>query len=281
MDNTRARVTIGQSADPDDAFMAWGLEAALGERGIDVELVFGDIETLNRRAVAADIDLTALSVGAYPTVAADYRLLRCGASFGEDYGPVVVGRHRREPGVAACQGLRIAIPGELTTATMLLRIYAGDSCETVVYPFDAIIGAVEADEVDAGLVIHEGQLVYDRLGLHCLFEPAAEWSRCEQLPVPLGVVAVRRNLPFEQQRTLADGFLDSVRRGFEHPQAALEFAARYARGLDRPTLEEYVHRYVDAATLDMGQAGEKAIRRLFEQAVQAGLLAEAPAVDLL
>lgn len=274
-------VTIGQSADPDDAFMAWGLEAAMGARELPFELVFDDIESLNRRAVDGSIDLTALSVGAYPRVASTYRLLRCGASFGEQYGPVVIARGGEASGPDACRGLRIAIPGELTTAAMLLRIYTEGECDTVPYPFDEIIGAVESGEVDAGLVIHEGQLIYERLGLRCVFEPAAEWTRREQLPVPLGVVAVRRDLPFERQLLLADGFLDSIRRSFENRDAALDFAAGYARGLDRPTLEEYVDRFVDAATLDMGQAGEAAIVRLFERAVEAGLLADAPSVDLL
>ena len=164
---------------------------------------------------------------------------------------------------------------------MLLRIYTGGSCDTVPYAFDAIMDAVCDGEVDAGLVIHEGQMTYERSGLHCLFEPAAEWTRREDLPVPLGVVAVRRDLPEPTQRQLAEGFLDSVHRGFENPEPALDFAARYARGLDRETLREYVHRYVDAATLDMGQAGEAAIRRLLEQALDAGLIGEMPALDLL
>lgn len=275
-------VHIGQSADPDDAFMTWALERLLAEHDVAVDLTFADIESLNRRALAGDLDLTAISVGAYPELASDYRMLRSGASFGADYGPVVVSRAAPErAGAATLQGLRIAIPGAHTTAALLLRIFAGEDWEPVEMDFDAILDAVTDGSVDAGLVIHEGQMTYERLGLHALFEPATEWARGEDLPLPLGAVVLRRDLGDELQATLADVFARSIHEAFEHPDEALDFAARYARGLDRPTLEEYVHRYVDAATLDMGERGARAIRRLFELAEERGALSRMPPLDLL
>ncbi len=272
---------IGQSADPDDAFMAWGLSKELQRRGLESEIEFADIESLNQHTAEGRLDLSAISVGAYPTVADRYRILRCGASFGDAYGPLVVGtRPPVESTDGPLAGLKIGIPGALTTARMLLRIYAGTTYEELEMPFDTILDAVVGGEVDGGLIIHEGQLIYERLGLHALFEPALEWAEREQLPLPLGVVAIRRDLAPDVQAAVADGFAHSVHAAFQNPDEALDFAAGYARGLARDDLEEYVHRYVNAATLDMGEAGHRAIKRLFAHACAANLLAAAPTVDL-
>jgi 1,4-dihydroxy-6-naphthoate synthase len=273
---------IGQSADPDDAFMAWALNDLLAEAGIPAEVRFDDIESLNRAAAEGKLAMTAISVGLYPRIADRYRMLRTGASFGDAYGPMVVGRSApAAAGPEAIAGLRVAIPGNNTTAAMLLRIYAGNIFDEVVVPFDEILDAVQRGDVDAGLIIHEGQLVYERLGLHALFEPALMWAEREQLPLPLGAVAVRRDLEPELQARLADLFARSIHRGFENLDQALDFAADFSRGLDRPTLEEYVHRYVNASTLDMGAAGARSIQRLFDLATGAGLLPSPPTVDLL
>jgi 1,4-dihydroxy-6-naphthoate synthase len=273
---------IGQSADPDDAFMAWALDDLLAEAGIPAEVRFDDIESLNRAAAEGKLAMTAISVGLYPRIADRYRMLRTGASFGDAYGPMVVGRSApAAAGPEAIASLRVAIPGNNTTAAMLLRIYAGNIFDEVVVPFDEILDAVQRGDVDAGLIIHEGQLVYERLGLHALFEPALMWAEREQLPLPLGAVAVRRDLEPELQARLADLFARSIHRGFENLDQALDFAAEFSRGLDRPTLEEYVHRYVNASTLDMGAAGARSIKRLFDLATGAGLLPSPPTVDLL
>jgi len=279
---SRRRLRIGQSADPDDAFMAWGLETQLATFDLDAEMVFDDIQSLNLGALRGEFDLTAISVAAYPEIANDYRLLRCGASFGDAYGPVVIAKHPpAEVGIAALAGLRVAIPGANTSARMLLRIYGEGTYEEVQMPFDRIMDAVLNDQVDAGLIIHEGQLTFAEQGFSALFEPAAEWARTEQLPVPLGAVAVRRDLPEDVQANVADAFLRGIHAGFENMDTALDFAARYARGLTREVLEEYVSRYVNAATLDMGDRGARAIERLFELAAERGILREAPPLDLL
>lgn len=279
---TARPLLVGQSADPDDAFMAWALPAVLREHDLAADLEFSDIDTLNRQVLDGRLDLAAISVAVYPRIAGRYRMLRAGASFGDGYGPIVVGRARPpRPGVESLAGLRVATPGPHTTASLLLRIYAADRCDTVDMRFDRILEAVREGAVDAGLIIHEGQLTYEQHGLHALFEPAREWRRDEGLPLPLGAVVVRRALPEALQRTLAESFAHSIHRAFEEPDEALGFAARYARGLDRPALAEYVHRYVNAATLDMGSAGERAIARLFELGARAGLLDRVPVLDLL
>lgn len=273
---------VGQSADPDDAFMAWALPEVLAEHGLQAELIFDDIESLNRMALAGDLDLAAISVGAYPQLAERYRLLRCGASFGDDYGPVVVACDPEVGRTAdALAGRRVAIPGRHTTAALLLRIFAGVDYEPVEMAFDRILHAVREGEVAAGLIIHEGQLIFERLGFHAVFEPAAAWKRGTDLPLPLGAVVVRRDLHAEIQSTLAGSFARAIHRAFEREPEALDFAARYARDLDRETLAEYVHRYVDASTLDMGAAGERALERLFALAVEHGALTESPRIDLL
>ncbi len=262
--------------------MAWGLPAQLATRDLEAEMVFDDIQSLNLAALRGDLDLTAISVGAYPELADDYRVLRCGASFGDTYGPLVVATKAPDTiGPAAVAGMRVAIPGAHTSARMLLRIYAGDTYEEIQMPFDRIMDAVMAGDVDAGLIIHEGQLTFEEQGFHSLFEPAAEWTRTERLPVPLGVVAVRRDLPADIQSDVADAFLRGVHAGFENMEDALDFAAQYARGLPRDVLEEYVSRYVNAATLDMGESGIRAIDRLFELAAERGMIAAAPQFDPL
>lgn len=291
---TGLRITIGQSADPDDAFMAWGLASgAVSIPGAAIECIFDDIQTLNEWALEGRLDLTALSAGTYPRVASEYRLLRAGASFGEDYGPLVVARTlpdggRADPaassgaqGPAAVAGLRIAVPGLLTTAYLLLRTYAGDSFEPVPMRFDTIIDAVVEGTVDAGLIIHEGQLTYRDHGLRALFEPARAWHQDLGLPVPLGVVAVKRSLGDKLMHRVASAFAASIAAAHAHPEAALAFAAQHARGLDHTVMRKFVDQYVDDITTDMGDKGLEALRKLYEGAANAGLIAESPPLDLL
>ncbi len=278
-----SKVTIGQSADPDDAFMAWGLASGKVDlEGMEVECIFDDIQTLNEWALEARLDLTALSAGTYPAVASEYRLLRAGASFGENYGPLVVGREATgKPGPAAVAGMRVAVPGLLTTAYLLLRTYAGDTFDAVPMRFDSIIDAVSEGSVDAGLIIHEGQLTYRDHGLHALFEPARAWHEEHSLPVPLGVVAVRRSLGDELCRKLAAAFGASIEAARAEPEAALAFASTHGRGLDEQILRTFVDQYVDDITTDMGSEGIEALTKLYAGAADAGMIEEIPALDLV
>lgn len=278
---------VGQSDDPDDAFMAWGLASGRVPTGdFETEVIFSDIETLNEWALDGRLELTALSAGAYPRVADRYRLLRAGASFGRDYGPLVVARESLAEGTApavseAIRGRRVAIPGRLTTAYLLLRIHAGDEFEVIVLPFDEILEAILDGHVDAGLVIHEGQLTYRELGLHAVLEPARAWHERTGLPVPLGVVAVRRDLGEERCRALSRAFRASMDAARAHPDEALAFAGKHGRGLDRETLRTFVDQYVDARTLDMGDEGRKALETLYAAARRSGLLDSVPSLDIL
>lgn len=281
---------IGQSADPDDAFMAWGLASGrVRPQGLAAEVVFSDIESLNEWALEGRLELTALSAGAYPSVAGRYRLLRSGASFGRDYGPVVVARAEEggATGPEAIRGRRVAIPGRLTTAYLLLRIHTGRAglaegdFEPVALPFDEILDAVVEGEVDAGLVIHEGQLTYGELGLRAVLEPARAWHEHTRLPVPLGVVGVRRDLGDAGCRALARAFRRSIDAALAAPEEALDFAARHGRGLDPGTLRTFVDQYVDDSTLDMGHDGREALEILYTAARDASLLEGVPPLDLL
>lgn len=276
-------LTIGQSADPDDAFMAWGLASGVvQEPGLDVRFEFADIQTLNEGALAGRLEVTALSAGAYPYAARRYRLLRSGASFGSDYGPVVVGREPAgEPGPRAVEGLRVAVPGKHTSAYLLLRIHAGDTFEAVPVPFDRIIDSVADGRFDAGLIIHEGQLTYRDHGLYLLCEPARAWHERTSLPVPLGLVGIRRDLGEEMTRRLAAAFRASIEAGLADPDAAIAFAAEHGRDLDGDRLRTFVDQYVDAATLDMGEEGLAALQQLYAQAHEAGLIPALPVLDLV
>ena len=282
-DEQHAKLRIGQSADPDDAFMAWALDCGeVTVPGFDAEVCFSDIQTLNEWALEGRLEVTALSAGAYPRVADRYRLLRCGASFGADYGPLVVGRQPpQRSGPGAVEGLRIAVPGLLTTAYLLLRSYAGDSFEAVTMGFDRIIEAIVEETVDAGLIIHEGQLTYAEHGLHAIFEPARIWHEAQQLPLPLGIVVVRRDLGNEGCRAVASAFRASIDAALAQSGRALAFAARHARGLDERQLQTFIDQYVDDATLDMGEVGISALQALYSGAARQGLLDSEPPLDLV
>jgi len=279
-------LTFGQSADPDDAFMAWALATGKVEiPGYEVRIHFDDIQSLNDLALEGKLELTALSAGAYPFVADRYRVLRSGASFGQEYGPVVVGiRPAKEPagiGPRAIDNMRVAIPGLQTSAYTLLSIYAGDQFEPVPMQFDAIMAAVVEGTVDAGLIIHEGQLTYEEHGLHLLCAPARAWYERTALPVPLGLVGVRRDLGGPICRLVANAFKESVEAALAHPNEATAFAAEHGRGLEEAHLRTFVDQYVDSATLDMGDDGIAALRRFYAEAHDAGLLPAVPPLDLL
>ncbi len=278
-----ATLIFGQSADPDDAFMAWALATGKVEiPGYEVRIHFDDIQSLNDLALEGKLELTALSAGAYPFVADRYRVLRSGASFGQEYGPVVVGKTPpAEVGPRAVDNLRVAVPGLQTSAYTLLRIHAGDQFEPVPMPFDTIMEAVAEGQVDAGLIIHEGQLTYEEHGLHLLCAPARDWYERTALPVPLGLVGVRRDLSEPICRLVANAFKESVEAALAHPEAATAFAAEHGRGLDDAHLRTFVDQYVDSATLDMGDDGLAALRRFYAEAHDAGLLPAVPPLDLL
>jgi 5,8-dihydroxy-2-naphthoate synthase len=258
------RIRVGHSADPDDAFMFWALEAErVDTRGLEFEGVASDIETLNTWALEGRLEVTAISMGAYPSVADRYVLLPHGASMGFGYGPVVV---TREPvSLDDLRELEIAIPGRLTTAYLALRLALGDDLRVRELPFDAILDEVSSGRGDAGLLIHEGQLTYAEAGLHKVLDLGEWWSNETGLPLPLGVNAARRDLG-ELLPDVSAVLSDAIRAGLEHREEALAYAERFGRGIDRETADRFVEMYVNELTCDYGEVGRRAVDELLRRA---------------
>ena len=271
---------FGHSPDADDAFMFYGFhtgQAAIA--GCQVEHVLEDIQTLNRRALdAADLEITAVSAHAYARLAGRYAVMRCGASLGMGYGPVVVARERRS--LHSLRGRPVAVPGPLTTAALLLKIECPE-CIPVQVMFDQIPAAVASGTFEAGVIIHESQLTYLEEGLVKVCDFGELWRDREALPVPLGLDVVRRDLGPEMMKAASDGFLASIRYALDHEDEALRYALEFGRGLDLERGRRLVRMYVNDLTLDLGETGRKALARLYELAVKAGAIGQAPELDIV
>jgi 1,4-dihydroxy-6-naphthoate synthase len=275
-------IRLGHSPDPDDAFMFYALaEDLIPTDGFRFEHVLRDIETLNDWAREGRLEVTALSVHAYAYLSDRYRLLPHGASMGEGYGPMVVAREPLDP--ASLPGLRVAVPGLLTSAFLQLQLAVGRIADPVITPFDRILDVVEAGEVDAGLVIHEGQLTYASQGLRSILNLGEWWQELTGgLPLPLGANAVRRDLDEGDTLPRLSRLLrQSIAYGLEHRTGALAHAEQFGRGLDRALADEFVGMYVNDRTLDYGEDGRAAVAELLRRGHEAGLIASAPAVDFV
>ena len=248
-------IRVGHSADPDDAFMAWAFEAGrVDTRGLEFELVPSDIQTLNQWAVEWRLEVTALSAGAYPAVADGYVLLPHGASFGEGYGPIVVATRELDPAT-----VEIVTPGALTTASRVLK-RAIPGARTRDLPFDAILDEVLSGRAEAGLLIHEGQLTWAGHGLHKLLDLGVWWQEHHHLPLPLGVVAARRDL--DRLGDVSAVVREAIDAGLENRDEAMRYAMGFGRGIDASTADEFVAMYVNDLTLDMGERGREALTLL-------------------
>jgi 1,4-dihydroxy-6-naphthoate synthase len=275
-------IRLGHSPDPDDAFMFYALaEELIPTDGFRFEHVLRDIETLNDWAREGRLEVTALSVHAYAYLSDRYRLLPHGASMGERYGPIVVAREPLDP--ASLPGLRVAVPGLLTSAFLQLQLAVGRIAEPVITPFDRILDVVEGGEVDAGLVIHEGQLTYASQGLQSILDLGEWWHELTGgLPLPLGANAVRRDLDEGDTLPRLSRLLrQSIAYGLEHRTGALAHAERFGRGLDRGLADRFVGMYVNDRTLDYGEDGRAAVAELLRRGHEAGLIASAPVVDFV
>jgi 1,4-dihydroxy-6-naphthoate synthase len=249
-------IRIGHSADPDDAFMVWALvERRVDLRGLDVEPVVSDIQTLNEWALEGRLEVTALSAGAYPAVADRYLLLPHGASFGEGYGPIVVAREAVD-----LHEVEIVTPGPLTTATRVLRLALGDGVRTRDLPFDQVLDEVRSGRAEAGLLIHEGQLTYADAGLRKLLDLGEWWREETGLPLPLGLVAMRRDV--ERAQDVSAVLREAIDAGLAHRGEAMAYATGFGRGIDAATADRFVDMYVNDLTLDMGERGRAAVERL-------------------
>ena len=269
-------IRVGHSPDPDDAFMFYALakdKIDCGPYRFEHELV--DIETLNRRAFAGELELTALSLHAYAHLAEKYVLCTCGASMGDNYGPMVVARQAAT--IDSLAGKTIAVPGTLTTAFLTLRMCLSRGFEHVVVPFDQILDVVVAGQwhgrpVEAGLIIHEGQLTYREQDLHLVVDLGQWWMKETGLPLPLGANGVRRDLGPQTMRDVNRLLLESIRYGLEHRQPALDYALQYGRGLDTRKADTFVGMYVNDWTLDFGTRGREAVRALLARGHRAGVI---------
>jgi 1,4-dihydroxy-6-naphthoate synthase len=273
-------LSIGHSPDADDAFMFYGLASGrVAVPGYRVDHVLDDIETLNRRAHAAELDVTAISAAAYPAVQHLYRIMSCGASVGRRYGPVVLAREAFT--MADLAGKRIAVPGPHTTAYLLFRLYVEADVVPVMMDFDRIMEAVSSGEVDAGIVIHEGQLTWPSSGLRLVVDLGAAWSAETGLPIPLGLDVVRRGLGSATMDAVARALKESILLAHGDEEAAVDYAMRFGRGVDRETCRQFVRMYVNEDTVDMGDDGRRALETLYQRAVRRGLLTDSPALDIL
>ena len=272
-------IKLAHSPDSDDAFMFYALAThKLATPGMKFTHVLSDIQSLNETALEETYDVTAISFAAYPSLRDKYILLDCGASFGEGYGPIVVSTKSLKP--AELAGKRIAVPGLKTSSYLSLKLYE-PNFEPVVMPFDKIIDAVQKDLVEAGLLIHEGQLFFPKMGLHRVVDLGIWWQELTGLPLPLGGNAVRRALGPELGRQISRTIRDSVSYGLEHREEALNYAMQFAREMDTDLADKFVGMYVNKWTLGYGEKGRKAVKELIKRGTKAGLLPDPPTVDFL
>ncbi len=276
MSTTKTTIHVGHSPDPDDAFMFHALANAKIDTGpyeFHHELV--DIETLNRRAFSGELELTAVSLHGYAYLTDKYMLCPCGASMGDGYGPMVVATHAYN--VKDLRRMTIAVPGTLTTAYLALRLCLGIDFKHIVVPFDEIIAAVERGQyqghtLDAGLIIHEGQLTYADRGLTLVVDTGKWWLETTGLPLPLGANAIRKDLGPQAIRDVNRLLKQSIQYGLQHRDEALAYALQYGRDLDRQRADRFVGMYVNDWTLDFGPRGREAVRVLLARGHAAGVI---------
>ncbi len=273
-------IKIAHSPDSDDAFMFYGLATnKVRVPGYKFTHTLTDIETLNRRAIDDQhYDVTAISFHAYPYIQENYTLMACGGSVGENYGPMIVAA--RNYTLDEMKKLKIAVPGTLTTAYLALKLFAPE-VETATLSFDKIIPAVLSGEYDAGLIIHEGQLTYSRDGLTKILDLGVWWRQQTSLPLPLGGNAIRRSLGPKVQSVTTNALRESIQHALDHREAALEYAMQFARDLDTSLANRFVGMYVNERTLNYGDDGREAIRRLLDMGYECGVIPHKANVDFV
>jgi len=276
----RQIIHLGHSPDSDDAFMFYGLASGKVEtNGFEFVHTLKDIQTLNDWAREGKLEVTAISVGAYPYVADKYAVMTHGASMGDNYGPMVVTREPME--IPALRTKRILVPGTLTSAFLALRLCIGDFAYDVV-PFDQIMPLVAQGKAEAGLIIHEGQLTHAELGLQAILDLGKWWfSETSGLPLPLGVNVVRKDLGQEKMRAIARIQKETILYALAHRAEALEYAMQFARGLATSTADEFVGMYVNDRTVELGPRGEESIRLFLWRAYEGGHIPHQVSVEFV
>jgi len=270
MDDNRI-IRVGHSPDPDDAFMFYGLSSGKVKLdGIIIEHMLEDIQSLNMHAMNGELEVTAISAHAYPSVAGKYWIMKTGASMGEGYGPVLISKNYHS--LEELRGRKVATPGKLTTASLIFKIFS-DGIENVDIPFDQIMERVDSGEFAAGVIIHEGQITYAQQGFKKIIDFGELWkSRFGDLPLPLGLDVVRKDLGEVLARKLSAGLRDSIHYGYTHQAEAIPYALQYGRGIDTRLGERFVKMYVSELTVDMGDRGKKALETLFRLGAERKLI---------
>lgn len=275
-------LTIGHSPDADDAFMFYAITHDLvkigGAGNYAHREVLEDIQTLNERALRAELDMTAISAAVYPQVADDYQILCCGASMGLGYGPIVVTRSPCQ--LADLEGKPVAMPGPHTTAFMLSKMFLPE-VEAVQLPFDQVMEPVANGELAAAVVIHEGQLTYVDAGLAKICDLGEVWQDATGLPLPLGLDCVKRSLAGDLKLDLLAALQSSIKAAFANNADAVGYALEFGRGIDAERGEKFAKMYVNDLTYDMGNSGVAALKELYRRAAEAGILDSPPPVDVL
>lgn len=276
-ETNKKTLRIGHTPDPDDAYMFYGFASGQVKLpGYEIEHVLEDIESLNKKAMQSEIEVTAISTAVYPLLSDRYWIMPTGASVGRNYGPVVVRRRGdRNP-----RTKRIGIPGKNTTAYLLLRLYTS-GYQPVEYRFDQIPEAVLKGEVDYGLLIHEAQITYGSMGLEKLTDLGVEWTNDTHLPIPLGLDVVKKDLGHSLAVDIWKALKESILVANREKDKAVEYALQYGRGLQKSLGEKFVGMYVNDDTLELGEEGEKALKVLFDKAHRIGIINQPPIVDVL
>src|SRR6516162_6712872 len=268
-------LTLGHSPDPDDAFMFYGLAKDLVPTdGFQFQHILQDIQTLNERATRGELDISAVSIHAYAYVSDKYALLPSGASMGDGYGPMLVAKQKFTKAEVA--GKKIAVPGTMTSAFLALQLWLGKSAKEfnyVVVPFDQIFKAVRSGAADAGLIIHEGQLTYQKEGLVVCEDLGVWWGKeNDDLPLPLGGNVIHKRFPLDLRKTIAGILAASIQFSLDHRPEAVQHALQYARDMGRDLADKFVGMYVNHWTLDYGDRGRESIRRFLGRAFERGLI---------
>ncbi|HWM25941.1 MAG TPA: MqnA/MqnD/SBP family protein [Chthoniobacterales bacterium] len=279
--------TLGHSPDPDDAFMFYAMaENKIDLRGYRFEHRLEDIQTLNERALRGELHISAISIHAFAFVSDQYALLPCGASMGDGYGPMVVSANGEGPGPSASdeeirswlRDRTIAIPGRMTSAYLALQLYLGDF-DHIVVPFDQIFEAVKSGKAAAGLIIHEGQLTYEKSGFTKVLDLGEWWKRETALPLPLGGNVLRKDIAPPVQRDLLEIMRESIDFGLAHRDEAVKHSMPYARDMDANLAGKFIGMYVNDYTRDYGEVGRKAVRQFLTRAADAGYIGKIPAIE--
>lgn len=274
------RIHIAHSPDSDDAFMFYAINSGkIDTKGYEFIDILSDIETLNREAFKGTYEVSAISIHAFPYVADKYALLSSGASMGDNYGPMVVAKEKFS--VSDLKNKKIAVPGTLTSAFLALKLFE-PQIDYVVIPFDKIIDSVKNGEVDAGLIIHEGQLTYQDEGLVCIVDLGRWWyDKTDGLPLPLGGNVIRKDIGSKVIREVSEILRESIRYSLSHREEAVEYALKFARGMDKDKADRFIGMYVNDLTVDYGEKGKRAVSLFLKLAYENGFIPILPEIEFV